>query len=91
MDEYENPLSVTPLTDSKWDDYTKQDAYASVSKAYGPMDDPNGDYYPSGPICKVVWVISGKSYEKEYSFREHAMQKQRSLLLQKIPAIVKAC
>lgn len=55
-----------------------------------------GDYdylvdYPSGPLCKVVWVIDGKRHEKEYSKKEHAIEKQKSLLLKKIPAIIKAC
>lgn len=48
-------------------------------------------YYPSGPVCKVVWYKDGREYEKEYSCREHALEKQKSLLLKKIPAHVKAC
>lgn len=45
----------------------------------------------SGPVCKVVWFRDGKEYEKEYSQREHAIEKQKSLLIKKIPAIIKAC
>ena len=50
------------------------------------------DYdYPRGPVCKVVWVKDGRRQEKEFSSRADAVQKQNSLLLKEIPAIIKAC
>ena len=67
---------------SSWElgDYTDSDPWGTEHPPY-----------PSGPICKVVWYKNGREYEKEYSCREHALEKQKSLLLKKIPAHIKAC
>ena len=57
---------------------------------YDPQDVYDYDY-PRGPVCKVVWVKDGRRFEKEYSSREHAFEKQKSLLMKEIPAVIKAC
>ena len=58
-----------------------------------PQDVYDYDLYydKAGPLCKVVWVRDGKEYQKEYSSREEALEKQKSLLMRKLPAIIKSC
>ncbi len=58
---------------------------------YDATSEYNYEYELSGPVCKVVWFRNGKEYEKFYSSREQAIEKQKSLLLKEIPAVIKSC
>ena len=78
-------LSVWSSTETEWNYDSKEWEYT-----YDPQDTYDYDY-PRGPVCKVVWVKDGQRLEKEFSSREDAVQKQNSLLLKEIPAIIKPC
>lgn len=82
----EKDLNISSTgSENEWNYDSKEWEYT-----YDPQDTYDYDY-PRGPVCKVVWVKSGKKYEKEYSRREHALEKQKSLLLKEIPAVIKGC
>ena len=83
----EKDLKVS-YSDNEWNYDSREWEYV-----YDPQDtyDYNAPIYPSGPVCKVLWVVDGKKYEKEYSSRSHAVEKQKNLLVKKIPAIIKSC
>ena len=82
-------------------DYKKIDPEQDLKPDYSQDNWELGDYttsgyyeaheYPVGPVCKVVWVVDGKVMEKEYSTRDHALEKRNSLLKKQIPAQIKPC
>ena len=77
-------LSVRTDSDNEWNYDSREWEWVATNGSW--------DYdYPSGPVCKVVWVKDGQRLEKEFSSREDAVQKQNSLLLKEIPAIIKPC
>jgi hypothetical protein len=82
--ETKDVLSVWTDSENEWNYDSREWEYTAGHTAW--------DYdYPRGPVCKVVWVKDSKQYEKEFSSREDAVQKQKSLLLKEIPAIIKPC
>ena len=82
-DDKEKELSVT-VSDNEW----RWDYVYDSQHTYDYQYEVN---YNAGPTCKVVWVRDGREYEKEYSSREDAIEKQKSLLIRKLPAVIKAC
>tara|TARA_Y100000593_G_C4184542_1_gene273717 strand:+ start:109 stop:393 length:285 start_codon:yes stop_codon:yes gene_type:complete len=74
-------------SENEWNYDSREWEYVYTNHTY----DYYGTHWDSGPVCKVVWIKEGRKYEKEYSSREQAIEKQKSLLLKKIPAIIKFC